>query len=100
MGFTLLAPGSNWNTMPPHTHMRRSEVYFYFDVDPSQRVLHLMGPASETRHLVVRDREVAVSPGWSIHAGVGTKSYGFCWGMAGENQRYDDMDLLTIADLK
>jgi len=100
MGFTLLAPGSNWNTMPPHTHMRRSEVYFYFDVDPSQRVLHLMGPATETRHLVVRDREVAISPGWSIHAGVGTKSYGFCWGMGGENQRYDDMDLLTIADLK
>ena len=99
MGFTLLAPGSNWNTMPPHTHMRRSEVYFYFDVDPSQRVLHLMGPATETRHLVVRDREVAVSPGWSIHAGVGTKSYGFCWGMGGENQRYDDMDLLAIADL-
>jgi len=100
MGFTLLAPGSNWNTMPPHTHMRRSEVYFYFDVDPSQRVLHLMGPATETRHLVIRDRDVAVSPGWSIHAGVGTKNYGFCWGMAGENQRYDDMDLLTIANLK
>lgn len=100
MGFTLLAPGSNWNTMPPHTHMRRSEVYFYFDVDSSQRVLHLMGPANETRHLVIRDREVIVSPGWSIHAGVGTKSYGFCWGMGGENQRYDDMDLLTIADLK
>jgi len=99
MGFTLLAPGSNWNTMPPHTHMRRSEVYFYFDVDPSQRVLHLMGAATETRHLVIRDREVVVSPGWSIHAGVGTKSYGFCWGMAGENQRYDDMDLLSIADL-
>ena len=100
MGFTLLAPGSSCNTMPPHTHMRRSEVYCYFDVDPSQRVLHLMGPATETRHLVMRDREVVVSPGWSIHAGVGTKSYGFCWGMGGENQRYDDMDLLSIADLK
>ncbi len=99
MGFTLLAAGSNWNTMPPHTHMRRSEVYFYFDVDPEQRVLHLMGPADETRHLVMSDRDVVVSPGWSIHAGVGTKSYGFCWGMGGENQRYDDMDVLTIADL-
>jgi 4-deoxy-L-threo-5-hexosulose-uronate ketol-isomerase len=100
MGFTLLAPGSNWNTMPPHTHMRRSEVYCYFDVDPAQRVLHLMGPPEETRHLVVSDREVVVSPGWSIHAGVGTKSYGFCWGMGGENQKYDDMDAVTIADLK
>ncbi len=100
MGFTLLAPGSNWNTMPPHTHMRRSEVYFYFDVDSSQRVLHMMGPADETRHLMISDREVVVSPGWSIHAGVGTKSYGFCWGMGGENQRYDDMDVVTIAGLK
>ncbi len=100
MGFTLLAQGSNWNTMPPHTHMRRSEVYFYFDVDPSQRVLHLMGPPEETRHLVISDREVVVSPGWSIHAGVGTKSYGFCWGMGGENQRYDDMDPVAIEGLK
>ncbi|MGA8940207.1 MAG: 5-dehydro-4-deoxy-D-glucuronate isomerase [Acidobacteriaceae bacterium] len=100
MGFTLLADGSNWNTMPPHTHMRRSEVYFYFDVDTGQRVLHMMGPTEETRHLVMRDREVVVSPGWSIHAGVGTKSYGFCWGMGGENQRYDDMDALSISDLK
>jgi 4-deoxy-L-threo-5-hexosulose-uronate ketol-isomerase len=100
MGFTLLAPGSNWNTMPPHTHMRRSEVYFYFDVDEGQRVVHLMGPADETRHLVMSDRNVVVSPGWSIHAGVGTKSYGFCWGMGGENQRYDDMDPVTVAELK
>ncbi|QMV17882.1 5-dehydro-4-deoxy-D-glucuronate isomerase [Granulicella sp. 5B5] len=100
MGFTLLAPGSNWNTMPPHTHMRRSEVYFYFDVDAAQRVMHLMGPADETRHLVLSDRSIVVSPGWSIHAGVGTKSYGFCWGMGGENQRYDDMDPVAIADLK
>lgn len=100
MGFTLLAQGSNWNTMPPHTHMRRSEVYFYFDVNTDQRVLHIMGPAEETRHLVMRDRDVVVSPGWSIHAGVGTKSYGFCWGMGGENQCYDDMDALSISDLK
>ena len=100
MGFTLLEEGSNWNTMPPHTHMRRSEVYMYFDVDPAHRVLHLMGPPQETRHLFIGDREVAVSPGWSVHAGVGTKSYGFCWGMGGENQAYDDMDAVAIAELK
>lgn len=100
MGFTLLDAGSNWNTMPAHTHMRRSEVYFYFDVDPAQRVVHLMGPPQETRHLLMSDREVVVSPGWSIHAGVGTKSYGFCWGMGGENQAYDDMDPVAIAELK
>ena len=100
MGFTLLEEGSNWNTMPPHTHMRRSEVYMYFDVDPAHRVLHLMGPPHETRHLFIGDREVAVSPGWSVHAGVGTKSYGFCWGMGGENQAYDDMDGVAITELK
>ncbi len=100
MGFTLLDLGSNLNTMPPHTHMRRSEVYMYFDVDPAHRVLHLMGPPEETRHIVVADREVVVSPGWSIHAGAGTKSYSFCWGMGGENQAYDDMDPAPIAGLK
>lgn len=100
MGFTLLASGSNWNTMPAHTHMRRSEVYFYFDVDPAHRVFHLMGPPDATSHLVVADKEVVVSPGWSIHAGVGTKNYGFCWGMGGENQAYDDMDVVAITELR
>ena len=100
MGFTMLEAGSNWNTMPSHTHMRRSEVYFYFDVDPAHRVLLLMGPADATSHLVMKDKEVVVSPGWSIHAGVGTKSYTFCWGMGGENQDYSDMDPVAIADLR
>ncbi|MGD0859819.1 MAG: 5-dehydro-4-deoxy-D-glucuronate isomerase [Terracidiphilus sp.] len=99
MGFTELAEGSVWNTMPPHTHMRRSEIYLYFDVPADQRVVHLMGPATETRHLVVANKQVAISPGWSIHAGVGTASYSFCWGMGGENQVYSDMDALRVADL-
>jgi 4-deoxy-L-threo-5-hexosulose-uronate ketol-isomerase len=100
MGFTLLEPGSNWNTMPPHTHMRRSEIYFYFDMDPAHRVVHLMGPTDETKSLIVADREVVMSPGWSVHCGVGTKNYAFCWGMGGENQDYADMDIATIAGLK
>lgn len=99
MGFTQLAEGSLWNTMPPHTHMRRSEVYLYFNIPTGDRVIHLMGPAHETRSLVVANKQVAVSPGWSIHAGVGTASYTFCWGMGGENQDYDDMDRLAVAEL-
>lgn len=100
MGFTELAEGSAWNTMPPHTHMRRSEVYLYFGLPEADRVIHLMGPADETRHLVVADKQVVVSPGWSMHAGVGTRNYGFCWGMGGENQAYDDMDPVKLVDMK
>ena len=100
LGFTVLDPGSNWNTMPPHTHMRRSEIYMYFDVQPEARVVHLMGPPTETRHLMVSNREVIASPGWSIHCGVGTRNYAFCWGMGGENQEYTDMDPVTAADLR
>jgi 4-deoxy-L-threo-5-hexosulose-uronate ketol-isomerase len=99
MGFTELEQGSVWNTMPPHTHMRRSEVYLYFDIPADHRVVHLMGPAEETRHLLVANKHVAISPGWSIHAGVGTASYSFCWGMGGENQVYTDMDALRISEL-
>jgi len=99
MGFTQLAPGSVWNTMPPHTHMRRSEVYLYFNLPPADRVIHLMGSPNQTRNLVLANKQVVVSPGWSIHAGVGTASYTFCWGMGGENQQYDDMDKVAIADL-
>lgn len=100
MGFTLLAPGSNWNTMPSHTHMRRSEVYFYFDVEQDQFVVHMMGPANATSHIIMADKQVVVSPGWSIHSGVGTKNYGFCWGMGGENQAYDDMDVIPMRELR
>jgi 4-deoxy-L-threo-5-hexosulose-uronate ketol-isomerase len=100
MGVTHLAPGSNWNTMPPHTHMRRSEVYMYFNVAEDARIVHLMGPPDETRHIVMADREVVVSPGWSIHAGVGTRAYSFCWGMGGENQDYADMDPAPVQSLR
>ncbi len=100
MGFTQLASGSVWNTMPAHTHMRRSEVYLYFNLAEDQRIVHLMGPGNETRHIVVANKQVVISPGWSIHAGVGTVNYSFCWGMGGENQVYSDMDPVVIADLK
>ncbi len=100
MGVTHLQPGSAWNTMPAHTHMRRSEIYFYFDVAESARVFHFMGPPQETRHLLMGNRDIVVSPGWSIHAGVGTQAYKFCWGMGGENQDYADMDPAPIENLR
>jgi 4-deoxy-L-threo-5-hexosulose-uronate ketol-isomerase len=99
MGFTQLQEGSVWNTMPPHTHTRRSEVYMYFDLGP-RRVMHLMGTPQETRHLVVADRQVVISPSWSIHCGCGTGSYTFCWGMGGENQEFTDMDAVTLEQLR
>jgi len=100
MGVTHLAPGSNWNTLPPHTHMRRSEIYMYFNLPDDARIIHLMGPAAETRHIVMSNRQAVVSPGWSIHAGVGTRAYSFCWGMGGENQDYADMDPVTVQSLR
>ncbi len=100
MGVTHLAAGSNWNTMPPHTHMRRSEIYMYFNVAEDARVVHLMGPPDETRHIVMADKEIAVSPGWSVHAGVGTRAYSFAWGMGGENQDYADMDPAPVQTLR
>jgi 4-deoxy-L-threo-5-hexosulose-uronate ketol-isomerase len=100
MGVTHLHSGSAWNTMPAHTHMRRSEIYMYFNLAEQARVFHLMGPAQETRHIVMENHDVVVSPGWSIHAGVGTQAYSFCWGMAGENQDYLDMDPAPLESLR
>ncbi|MEX1049356.1 MAG: 5-dehydro-4-deoxy-D-glucuronate isomerase [Akkermansiaceae bacterium] len=100
MGFTEFKTGSIWNTMPCHTHDRRSEVYCYFDVPAAHRVLHMMGEPQETRALWVADRQVVLSPPWSIHCGCGTASYRFCWAMGGENQAFTDMDRVEIAELR
>jgi 4-deoxy-L-threo-5-hexosulose-uronate ketol-isomerase len=100
MGLTTLETGSVWNSVPPHTHTRRMEAYFYFDVDAAQRVMHFMGEPQETRHLVVANHEAAISAPWSMHFGVGTTSYGFIWGMAGENKEFTDMDPVPISTIK
>ncbi len=100
MGMTILEKGSVWNTMPCHTHERRMEVYLYFDMASEARVFHFHGAPSETRHLVVANEQAVISPSWSIHSGVGTGSYTFIWGMAGENQTFDDMDAVAPVDLK
>ena len=99
MGFTAISEGSAWNTMPPHTHARRSEVYCYCDLAPESIVMHFMGPPDATRNLVVRAGEAVVSPSWSIHAGAGTGAYSFVWGMGGENQDFDDMDKAALSEL-
>ncbi|MFI3308642.1 5-dehydro-4-deoxy-D-glucuronate isomerase [Ewingella allii] len=100
MGLTKLEQGSLWNTMPCHTHERRMEVYFYFDMDEETAVFHMMGQPQETRHLLVHNEQAVISPSWSIHAGVGTKRYTFIWGMVGENQVFDDMDHVKVSELR
>lgn len=100
MGLTTLESGSTWNTMPCHTHDRRMEVYFYFDLPADERVFHFMGETDETRHLVVAPEQGVIAPSWSIHSGVGTASYSFIWSMAGENQVFEDMDAVPTTDLR
>ena len=101
MGYTILEPGSAWNTMPCHTHERRMEAYVYFDyANEDTRVFHMMGKPDETEHLVVDNEQAIISPSWSIHSGVGTSNYSFIWAMCGENITYTDMDMVQMDQLK
>jgi 4-deoxy-L-threo-5-hexosulose-uronate ketol-isomerase len=100
MGFTMIEPGSVWNTMPSHTHDRRMEAYLYFDLEPEQRIFHFMGEPQQTRHMLVANEQAIISPPWSIHSGAGTKNYSFIWAMAGDNKSFTDMDHIAIADLR
>lgn len=100
MGMTVMEPGSVWNTMPAHTHERRMEIYTYFEIPEGNVVFHMMGEGSETRHIVMGNEEAVISPSWSIHAGAGTASYTFIWAMGGENQAFDDMDVISVTDLR
>ncbi|KMK74389.1 5-dehydro-4-deoxy-D-glucuronate isomerase [Alkalihalobacillus pseudalcaliphilus] len=100
VGMTLLEPNNMWNTMPAHIHDRRMEAYLYFDMEPASRVFHFMGQPNETRHLVIQNEQVVISPPWSIHSGVGTSNYTFIWAMAGENYTFKDMDFIAMEDLK
>jgi 4-deoxy-L-threo-5-hexosulose-uronate ketol-isomerase len=99
MGLTELEEGNVWNTMPPHTHQRRSEVYMYFSLPPDAAVFHMMGESDDTHHLVIRNEQAVLSPSWSIHTGVATRAYTFIWAMGGENQVFEDMDGVKVEKL-